>query len=455
MNILLITTDHMRFDNVCANGNHSMVTPALDRMCEQGTRFTRCITPSPVCQPARASLFTGRYPSCHGVRRNGIVLPEDEITLQHVLADSGYYCGHFGKLHFLPHKERNHRAYHPLYGFHEMRMSDEPGCYPDDYGRWLDALGPDAREAGRTSLPGTTRGPMEHYIFRGDPHLTHAWWTASETIRFIHDNKDRPFFCNTGFYAPHPPLIPPQDSFDLYEGSELKPRVYREGEMEDMPAFYKKSAERYADLSEEEWKTYRRFFYAMVSDVDRNTGRIINALKQEDLLDDTLIIFTSDHGDYLGDHGLQGKGMPCYNQVLNVPLVIQGPSIPRQNVCEEIVELTDIMPTVCSMAGADIPYGVQGMDIFPVITRDEPGREYAYCEYYTDSAERLLTGKKTKYCLYASGEEVLFDLEHDPDELYNTASQPESRQLLDTMRMKLHIRSMNAVDPKPERIDWY
>lgn len=456
MNIILVTTDHMRYDNIAANGNPSMITPVLDKLCAEGTAFDRCMTPSPVCQPARAALFTGRYPSICGMRQNGIILRDDEITLPAVLAANGYYCGSFGKCHFIPHKERNHRAYHPLYGFHEMKMSDEPGCYDDDYGQWLRTVAPDVREFCGRSMPGKSRSPLEYYPFGGTAEQTHGWWTATEAIRFIKDNRQRNFFCNIGFYNPHPPLMPPQDMLDLYQGRELKPRVWQEGELDAMPAMYRKAHDTsYSKMSEAEWTEYRRYFYAMVSDVDRNMGRLMAVLEEEKLLDDTLIIFTSDHGDYLGDHGLANKGHMCYDQVIRVPLVMRGPGVSAGRRSTAIVELTDLMPTIVKACGAAIPDGVQGLDILPAARGETPGRDAAYCEFYSGEDVRILTTASLKYAIHSTGEEVLFDLVNDPDELTNLAAEEKARKQLDEMRKRMLLRTMQVVDPLPLRTDWY
>ena len=157
-----------------------------------------------------------------------------------------------------------------------MKMSDEPGCYDDEYGQWLRVTAPQVREYCGRSMPGKTRRPLEYHPFAGTAEQTHGWWTTSEAIRFIRENKARPFFCNIGFYNPHPPLMPPQDMLDLYAGRPLKPRVWRAGELDTLPALYKRChLQSYSAISEAEWTEYRRFFYAMVSDVDRNMGRLI------------------------------------------------------------------------------------------------------------------------------------------------------------------------------------
>jgi len=254
----------------------------MDRLARQGVSFTHCFTVGVACAPNRSSLMTGRYPHAHGVISNGIPMPEDEVTLTHILRGAGYYTGQMGKLHFWPHSRRNHREYHPPYGFHQMQLSDEPGCYDDAYGRWLDAQGPQVRRQARVKLP-EQRGNFEYYTFEGDERTTHAHWVADQTARFIAENKDRPFFVHAGFYAPHPPLNPPASMLALYENRPLPPREFRRDEVDHLPPSLRKRLLALANTPEDTWTAYRRHFYAMVSNLDRNIGRILDAVERAGL----------------------------------------------------------------------------------------------------------------------------------------------------------------------------
>ncbi len=315
-NVVVITGDHLRWDHVAANGNPAILTANMDRLVRGGVTFTNCFTVGVACAPNRASLMTGRYPHAHGVISNGIKMPETEVTLAHVLRDAGYYNGQMGKLHFWPHMGRNHREYHPPYGFHQMRLSDEPGCYDDAYGLWLDAQGPEAREKARVKMPGE-RGRFEYYTFAGDERTTHAHWVGNETVRFIEENKGRPFFVHAGFYAPHPPLNPPASMLALYEGRRLPPRRFRSDEADFLPASMRKAVLTLANTPEETWDAYRKHFYAMVSNLDRNVGRILEAVELAGLAENTIVVLTSDHGDYLGDHHMSGKSDIPYDGAMD------------------------------------------------------------------------------------------------------------------------------------------
>lgn len=452
--IVLITGDHLRWDHVAANGNDAIVTPHMDRLVREGATFRACFTVGVACSPNRASLMTGRYPHAHGVISNGIKLPEDEFTLTHALRKAGYYTGQMGKLHFWPHKDRDHREAHPPYGFHQMRLSDEPGPYDDAYGRWLWAQGKEVRENARVSMPGE-RKRFEYYTFAGEDHTTHASWVATETITFIQDTlsrqPDRPFFVHAGFYAPHPPLNPPASALALYRDRPLPPRHYSGDEVERLPATLARSMTELLETPEATWNAYRRHFYAMVSHLDHNIGRIVAAVADAGLLERTVFAVTSDHGDYLGDHNLVSKSSRPYEGAMRIPLIFRGPGVPRGAASDELVEILDVMPTLLDLLDLPAPKGNQGLSLAPV-WNGAPGRESIYMQ---STSNRILRTKAAKYAVYENGEEVLFDYATDPHELRNVAQEPAQAALRDRMRLLLLRKMIASRDPLPERIRPY
>ncbi len=449
-NVILITGDHLRWDHVAANGNPAIVTPHMDRLAREGVTFTRAHTVGVACAPNRSSLMTGRYPNAHGVMSNGIKLPESEITLTHLLREHGYYTGQMGKLHFWPHSGRNHREYHPPYGFHQMRLSDEPGCYDDAYGRWLDAQGAEVRRKAMVKMPGE-RGVFDYYTFAGDERTTHAHWVASETARFIEENKDRPFFVHAGFYAPHPPLNPPASMLELYRHVTLPPRRYRADEADYAPPAVKKALLRLAGTPEDTWTAYRKHFYAMVSNLDRGIGRILEAAERAGVLENTLVVLTSDHGDYLGDHHLNGKSALPYDGAMRIPLLVRGPGVPRGRRSQELVEILDVMPTLLEMLRIPAPKGNQGISLVAAMNGGR-GRD-SVCMQGREN--RILRTREAKYAYWSSGDEILFDLEKDPDEFRNQAREPAARALLDRMRVAMLKKTLEIADPLPERVAPY
>ncbi len=455
-NIVLITGDHLRWDHIAANGTPQMITPNIDELVRGGTTFTAAFTVGVACTPNRASLMTGRYPSSHGLISNGIMMPDDEVTLTHVLRDAGYYTGQMGKLHFMPHKDRDHREPYKPYGFHQMRLSDEPGCYDDAYGRWLWAQGKQVREDARVTMPGE-RARLEYYAFEGEDRTTHASWAATETITFLEDTHsrqpERPFFVHTGFYAPHPPLNPPQSALDQYAGRPLPPRHYAADELDLLPPNFARSMRNMGllDTPEAVWDDYRRHFYAMVTHLDENVGRIMQTVKDLGLWDETIWVITSDHGDYLGDHNITSKSDRPYDGAMRIPLIFSGPGIPNGVATEELVEIIDVMPTLLGLAEIDPPKGNQGISLEPVMRGGE-GRGSVYME---GRRNKILRSKKATYAIYDDGEEILFDLEKDPHQLRNIAQSDEGRELLQQMRKALLLKTIEIRDPLPEQIRPY
>ena len=453
-NLVLITGDHLRWDHVAANGNSAIITPHMDRLAKEGVTFRYHFTVGQACAPNRASLMTGRYPHSHGVISNGIKMPEDERTLTHVLREAGYYTGQMGKLHFWPHKDRNHREYHPPYGFHQMRLSDEPGPYDDAYGRWLWAQGKDVRERARVNMPGD-RPQFERYAFEGEDSATHASWVATETITFIEDtlsrHPDRPFFVHSGFYAPHPPLNPPASSLAPYRDRPLPPRHYSKEEISFLPRRLARGMTAFLETPEDTWDSYRRFFYAMVTHLDENVGRIMAAIEEAGIADRTIFVLTSDHGDYLGDHNLVSKSARPYDGALRIPLIFRGPEIPTGTAVDELAEIVDIMPTLMELLGIPQTKGSQGMSLVPAM-HSGSGRDVIYMQTMDN---RMIRTKSAKYWIDTNGEEVLFDYSSDPHELRNVAADDSHKELLDDMRVLLIRRSISARDPLPERIRPY
>ncbi len=470
-NIVLITTDHMRVDNIAANGAPHMVTPVFDSLVQRGVSFSMCHTVGIACAPNRASLFTGRYPHCHGVMSNGIELSGTEVTITRVLRDAGYYTGQFGKLHFWPHSARNHREFHPWFDFHQMLLSDEPGCYDDAYGLWLNAQGPEVRRKAAIRMPGEAlkhphrrerpkKGPrlihnLEMYTFEGDEKTTHAYWVASETAGFIDEcfrtRPEQPFFVHAGFYAPHPPLNPPASQLARYEGRTFPPRKIQSTEVDYAPAQIANTMRALGRIPENIWTDYRRHFYAMVSEVDRNVGRIIDTVAKAGQLDNTVFILTCDHGDYLGDHNLNLKGAHPYEGDRIIPLVFAGPGIPQGQRCSALCEILDVMPTVLDMLGIPQTRGNQGISLLPAMHRGK-ARDILFMEGF---ANQIIQTPEALYSYWKNGQEMLFDLQQDPDQFRNLTQVTSAKPLLDEMRTRLLRRNMELVDPLPFPVATY
>ena len=372
-NILILYTDQQRHDALGVNGNADIQTPVLDRFAGQGVNFDHCFVQNPVCMPSRASFLSGRYPSSLGITHMGVPLPEDLVTLPHLLKPYGYRTANIGKLHFLPHANRDHRVPHPMYGFDHLEISDEPGTYEDAYRAWVASIAPEQLGGLSAGLPpGTevwnrTLGvedtvPHPHKWARQDyrdaiafpaaDDVTHSAFVAEQTINFLQQQQG-PFLCISGFFSPHAPWIVPQRWLDLYDRKSL--------ELPGFPAEVEARREA-AGFTDEMLQTARHGYYAMVSEVDWQVGRILQALEDRGLADNTIVILTSDHGEWLGEHLRWGKGYPGADAVSRVPLVVRWPGGKLQSGrrVSEIVEALDVLPTLLQMAGIQVPPHLQG-----------------------------------------------------------------------------------------------
>ena len=458
-NILLLITDQQRWDAVGINSNPDIKTPNLDRMATQGVNFDHFFVQNPVCMPSRVSFLTGQYPSTLRIARNGVPVPEDIITLPKLLKNYGYTSANIGKLHFLPHANRDHREIHPSYGFDHLEISDEPGCYEDAYRAWVRRQAPDQLDFISVGLPPQTeiyqkamgikdniqhpkeRFPKKAVAFQGRSDMTHTAFVADRTIEYIQQNRGRNFLCIAGFYSPHSPWVAPQEFLDLYEPKKLK-----------IPEFPPEvDAKRSEDFfSDEELRSAHHGYYSMVSEVDYHVGRILGYLDEYGLTEDTIVIFTSDHGEWLGEHLRYGKGLPAHDCISRVPLIIRWPEgiVSPERTVTGIVEGVDIIPTLLESAGIPIPYHLQGRSLFEaLIGQSFAGRESVLTE--GEGAKSLRTAKY-RYVSHADGRELLFDLEEDPHGYRNVANEPGYLQALANVRHQMlqHLIQMERPIPR-------
>lgn len=462
-NVLIMHTDQQRHDTINAAGNVAMHTPNLDRLAERGALLERFYVQNPVCMPSRASMLSGRYPTATSVTCNGIEMPQEIRCIQHMLGDSGYVTGVIGKLHFLPHQARDHRVAHPAYGFDQLQISDEPGCYRDAYREWVRRQDPSQLDAVNCGLPpararweqmmgwdGTVSPPEPREgfvpkVFEGDDELTNACFVADRTMHFLRERGERPFFLFAGFYHPHSPLIPPQCCLDLYDDLDAIPAPVR--------AEHESLAPQAEGMSERDFLEARRHYYAMVSDVDRNVGRILDELERLGLAEDTIVVFTSDHGDYMGDHGKFGKGMPGHECIMHVPCIISYPDcIEPGTRVEGMVEAVDLTPTLLDYAGVVREPQLQGRTMRPLLEGDgDAARDSVYAEFSSPGrpAWAHVRTREWMYSANTAGAELLFDLREDPNELTNLAGDASAADALARMRRLALTRSLDARPQAP------
>ena len=462
-NILILYTDQQRWDALGANGNAEIITPHLDQLAARSLNFARHFVQSPVCMPSRISMLSGRYPSSLGITHMGVPVPEDLITLPHLLKHYGYRTANIGKLHFLPHANRDHRLPHPAYGFDHLEIADEPGVYEDAYRAWVRRQAPEQMDGISAGLPPNTvawqramgivdgiahrdeaegRHDFKRAIpFAAEDHLTHSAFVGEQTIDYIMSSGDKPFLCIAGFYSPHAPWIAPQPYLDMYDPAQLALPAYPAHIDERRPA------DPNALFSDEQLRSAKHGYYAMISELDHHIGRILAALDACGKREETIVVFTSDHGEWLGDHLRFGKGYPADDAVSRVPLIISAPGANEGAQHDGIVEAVDIAPTLLELAGIQIPPFIQGESLAGILTG---ARSKSKKSALTEGAGwKCLRTDQYRYLIGADGEEKLWDLRSDPGEYENVARSDSSQSALAQCRRLLLTRLLDVERPLP------
>ncbi len=459
-NILILHTDQQRWDALGVAGNPDIRTPNLDRLASQGTCFDHHFVQNPVCMPSRVSFLTGQYPSTLRITHMGVPVPEDTVTLPRLLRNYGYRSANIGKLHFLPHANRDHRDTHPDYGFDHLEISDEPGCYEDAYHAWVARKAPDQLDKISVGLPPATEKwhrimglrdrvvhPEERFPKRAIParcrsDLTHTAFVAEQTVEFLKSTGNRPFCCVAGFYSPHSPWVAPQEWLDLYDPGRMH-----------LPEFPPEMEARRGDghFSDEELRAARQGYYAMVSEVDHHVGRILDALERLGLAENTVVVFTSDHGEWLGEHLKYGKGYPAFDCISRVPLLVRWPAGfgSEGRVVHRIVEQIDVVPTLLECAGIPIPGHLQGRSLAPLCAGAEPDAPTEGLGITEHRGWKSVRAAGFRYVCESGGRESLFDLEADPGAYRNVADEPRYFEVLSDLRKRLMVRLLEAERPLP------
>jgi arylsulfatase A-like enzyme len=457
-NILFINTDQQRWDCLGVNGNSAIQTPVLDQLAREGANLGNMFANNPVCMPSRACWWTGRYCSSHGVRGNGVPLPEHEITLAHVMRDAGYFTAQVGKLHFQCHFTRDYDRPHPAYGFDHIIVADQPGSYRDDYLRWVERVAPDQVENCRAPRPWSDYTGKDLVPFPAPEELHHTAWTADLAIDAIERGRreGKPWLVSAGFFNPHPTLVIPQRYLDMYDPAKLPEAIRRPGEHEDKPPGYTPDWAMGKDerLGDEYIRKFRHYYYASCTMIDAHVGRIIDHLRRNGQLDDTLIVFWSDHGESAGDHDRWSKGTWNTDEVIRTPAFFRWPGhVPAGRSVDELMESVDFLPTILSAAGLEAPLGVGGVSQWDLITGkgpggkdriliEEGGNAWDITKFQWHNPEggggtKTLRTRDYKYWRTHHGREVLYDLKRDPQEFVNLAADPAYREIVWEMRDRL------------------
>ncbi len=460
-NILILYTDQQRWDAIGAIGNEEIITPNLDKLAEQGVTFTHHFVQSPVCMPSRISMLSGQYPSTLGITHMGVPVPEDTIILPKLLKLYGYHTANIGKLHFQPHANRDHQIPHPDYGFDHLELSDEPGVYEDAYRAWVRLQAPEQMDNISVGIPPATRiwqdtmgiddsvnhrgeasGRNDHWgaiPFQADDHLTHTAFVADQTIEFLNQQTDRPFLCIAGFYSPHAPWVVPQKYLNMYDRDKLSIPTF--------PDDINRPTDPTQMYSDAQLRDAKHGYYAMISEVDDYIGQIMETLESTEQAENTVVIFTSDHGEWLGDHLRYGKGYPADDAVSRVPLIISAPNSQRGKQVDNIVEAVDILPTILTFAGIQIPPHLQGISLADCIQHNtDVDKGLALTE---GKGWKCLRTPDYRYLVHDDGSEKLWDMTTDPNAYHDVSTNPDYQSALADCRHKLLTRLLSMERPIP------
>ncbi len=464
-NILWLCTDQQRFDTIGALGNPLVRTPNLDRLVAQGVSFTNAFCQSPVCTPSRASFLTGRYARTTRCRQNGQQIPADEVLVSRLFADAGYRCGLAGKLHLSSCANgRVEQRIDDGYDVFHWSHHPQPDWAENAYSQWLSSQG--------TSWEELYNGPTTGFVKEGVPAEFHqTTWCAEMTIDFLRENAGRPWFFSFNCFDPHHPFDPPKDYLDHYDPDQMPLPKRREGELAEKTSFQRLDAEwahnspgefHTSAMTDRDRREVTAAYYAMCELIDTQVGRILDALEASGQADNTLVIFMSDHGEMLGDHGLYFKGPHFYDEALRVPLILRWPGHFKEgHQVTGLVELTDLAPTLLEASGLAVPERMQGRSLLPHLTGEaDPAhhRDFVYCEYYNawthhDAYGTMVRTPTEKIVVYHGTDQgELYDLENDPDEFENLWDRPEELPRKARLLKQCFDASVLSMDPMPERL---
>ena len=478
-NIILIMTDQQRADTIGALGARWMRTPALDRLANEGVAFTNCYVTSPLCVGARASLFTGMYPHATGVFTNFHPWEPNWVGW---LADAGYHCVNIGKMHINPYDAKG--------GFHQrffmenkdrpLFLDEHPRALYDEWDKALHArkLRKPSRYTRHADDPEGYRNALGAFEWDLDEDMHSDMFIGDHAVWWLDERTSTaPLFLQIGFPGPHPPYDPSPRFIDMYRGVDIP---LPQTTPEEIAAQPRSQAELRRNMIEHNYDSVawqdrptpeallrlRRHYAANVSMIDEKVGQIIETLDRKGYLDNAIVIFTSDHGDALGDHGHIQK-WTMYDCSLRVPLLFWSPShLPRKTHTSSLVQLMDIAPTIMEAAGVDVPKSFEARSLWPILQgNSEQVRSEVYAELARDhiqtGAEYIVMRRDDRWkVVYYLGEPEgeLYDLAADPGELRNLWSSPEHlvhreamvKELLE-WSLRSTIASRQQPTPKPQQ----
>ena len=417
-NIIFLITDQQRYDAV-GYVNKAISTPNINSLSKQSIICASSYVQSPQCQPSRASILTGRYPTAHKVWWNQTPLPKSEKTIANYLRKAGYATGYFGKIHLTDAENDGWDILLSHFGFQ------------DHFIFWEWAENAKLTSKGQKALNefhDIMNGPQWTGIFQ-DRQYHHEDVITKKAIDFI-KNAKRPYFAMVGYHGPHPPYASPPPYNSMYNAADMIPPDKLLPILDDY------------NITADNWKELKSQYYGSVSWIDDNIGKILAVAD-----DNTIIVFTADHGDVLGDHGLFSKGLYAYEGNTRVPLLFKIPNY-EPYTYEHLIQSIDIMPTLLGIVGAEYDF-VQGSDLTKHFKNNTSANDYIISMIgYGQDKLRMIRVGHWKYWVKGQ-EEFLYDLNKDPNENCNLFNNPAYSNVLSDIRYKMITALIDSEDPKP------
>lgn len=446
--IIFIMTDQQRGDALGCAGNESIITPHLDALASNGFLFSNGYTAAPSSTPARAGLLTGMSPWHHGMLGYGNVAEQYKFEMPQMLRDQGYWTLGIGKMHWRPQNA--------LHGFHATILDasgrSESPYFMCDYRKWFAMVAP-GKNADVTGI-GWNEHRASKYLLSEELHPT--VYTGDVAVRTIENyDVDQPLFLKVSFARPHSPYDPPQRILDKYANIEMPKPAMGDWCKDFLPEVTDPTIDPispYGNYGVAYAQNTRKHYYAAITFIDEQVGRIVQALKDKGMYENTIICFTSDHGDMMGDFNHWRKTY-AYEGSAAIPFIVKFPKqlkMVRQpgEIIENPVELRDFLPTFLDACGAEIPTGMDGESMAKLVTQANPqwrrwiDMEHSTC-YSDDNYWCALTDGKLKYIWFLhTGKEQLFDLEKDPHETTELSGNRKYKKPLLELRKAMveHLR---------------
>ncbi len=501
-NFLIISADQHRGDCLGVEGR-SVRTPNLDQLANEGVRFTSAICSAPVCQPARASILTGQLCRTHGVHDNGIDLNErtGEAGFAGTLTQAGYDTGLFGKAHFSSYDPieptgRPEAAISsvdfgpdwngPYMGFNHVElMLSGPSNHPPQeppvglhYERFFYADGRgEARRDEYLANAGDTKDAAQTWHSKLPTNWHYTPWTADRAIEWLRHGRDetKPFCAWVSFVDPHHPFDCPEPWSRLHNPKDIDLPKHRELDFDQRPWWHRAAVEntpkgdaqeiavrstysRIAPQTDDQLREIIANTYGQISFIDEQVGRLMAVLDEVGLAENTIVIYTSDHGDWLGDHGLILKGPMPYEGLLRVPLIARGPGISNGKIVTEPVSTLDIASTLYDYSGTAAGLPQHGASLKPLL-ESEGTRDFAMMEWelfanrvgVALSLRTVRTADAKLTMDLRSGAGEMYDLRTDPNELCNVFHDPDHAELREVLEGYLHARP-DDIGPTGQRV---